>query len=106
MVFDVAMLYANYVSNDAPFGKISGFLIKDSSLYNSLRTMEVYWYTKHTSFAFKNMKSDNYIKYDDNCFSCHVSFDYYVYRGNKEYNYPSRYTFILLSRTAAINWAG
>jgi len=90
---EFAKTYATYTSDDGSFSKLSKYLIKGTQTYNDLRTMEVYWFTNHDRYDFKNFKTDNYIAYDQNSFSCHASFDYYVYRGKKEYHYPSGYTF-------------
>lgn len=98
MVFELAKMYSNYISADVKFEKLKPYLISKSKLYHRLRTMEVHWFTTHTRFAFENMKSDNYIKYDDNSFSCEVSFDYYIYRDTKEYKYPSKYAFYFVKQ--------
>ncbi len=89
---EFAKTYATYTSDDGSFSKLSKYLIKGTQTYNDLRTMEVYWFTNHDRYDFKNFNSENYIAYDDNSFSCHVTFDYYVYRGTREYHYPSGFT--------------
>lgn len=105
MVFDVSKLYSNYISDDKKFKDLAAYLVEDSTLYNRLRTMEVYFYTPHTSFQFKNMTSDRYIKFSDDCFSCHVSFTYVLYRGARAYEYPTNYTFFFIRQNGKFKLA-
>jgi len=96
MAIKITDVYANFITNDAPFTRLEPYLINDSQIYKNLRTMETNWFTNHTSTKIINHKVHDFNMYSENCFSCDISFDQYVYRGETEFPYPSdiKLTFI------------
>ena len=49
------------------------------------------WYIDHTGYAYENLQRLSLTSAGENAFTAELSFDYLVYRGAREYRYPSRY---------------
>jgi len=55
-------------------------------LYVNLRTSETYFVIDHSSYAFEDVKTSEFYAYDENTFSCRVSFTHVLKRyGSKDY---------------------
>lgn len=87
-----AKAYAEFITKDAQLSELSQYLLPGGSLYTSLQDFSNYWYIDHTSNEFKNVVLENFILYDASHYSCDISFDYYIYMGAQEYEYPTSYT--------------
>lgn len=65
--------YTKYLSNDATFGAVSGYLDKNSPLYGRVRSVEVEWVRDHSGYKISNEKVEEYYQYSEDIFSCRAS---------------------------------
>ncbi len=91
LMTDFAKLYANYVSKDATFKTLKPKMVQGTDFYESVRTFYNGWYIDHTGYEFRDLEISDVIRPDENTFVGNIKFDYVVFRGTKEYVYPSAY---------------
>lgn len=103
LITNVAQGFAKYVTNDFKFSNISKYFLSSSPIYDTIRVMEVYWYTPHDKYEFKNVKTMDFMSYSDDCFSYRITFDHDVYRNNKVASHREcDYTFVFIKSNK--NW--
>ncbi len=91
LMTDFSKLYANYITKDATFKMLKPKMLQGTEFYESVRTFYNGWYIDHTRYEFRDMEIFNIIRPDQNTFVGDIRFDYVVFRGTKEYKYPSAY---------------
>jgi len=85
-VVAAAQALAAYMQNDGKFSAAAAYVDPDSELYVNLRTSETYFVIDHSSYAFEDVKTSEFYAYDENTFSCRVSFTHVLKRyGSKDY---------------------
>lgn len=83
--------YAVYMQYDSTvavmgFGQIKGYFDPSSELYEDIRTVENNFVIEYSSYEFADEETSEYVRYDDNTFSCRVSFTHILHRtGNPDY---------------------
>ena len=88
-----AQKLANYTSEDLSRSGMLSYVENSSPAEKTIKSYSNYWYPSHKSTKMKNVVTDNYQVYSDDCFSCTVSFDYVVSYANRADNtYPTKYT--------------
>lgn len=100
LVIEVAQTYAKFVSKDAQFSELAKYFSKEILLYKKLANLYVQDYTEHDKYEFENIKTSDFMMYNENWFSCNISFDYNIYRANrnKTYSFPSDFTFSFIKK--------
>ena len=88
---EFSQYYARFITQDAGFGQLSGYLLQGTEFYTSLTQFYNGWYVTHDSYRFSNLELSDYQMYSPDHLSCRVKFDYSVFRGAKEYPFPSSY---------------
>lgn len=73
--------YAAYMQKDATFNSVAQYVERNSNLYTDLLTSETHWVNDHTGYRIENRKISEYYCYDENTFSCRVSFTHVLYGG-------------------------
>ena len=91
LMTDFSKLYANYITKDATFKMLKPKMLQGTEFYESVRTFYNGWYIDHTRYEFRDMEISNIIRPDENTFVGDIKFDYLIFRGTKEYKYPSAY---------------
>lgn len=91
LMTDFSKLYANYITKDATFKMLKPKMLQGTEFYESVRTFYNGWYIDHTRYEFRDMEISNIIRPDENTFVGDIKFDYFIFRGTKEYKYPSAY---------------
>jgi hypothetical protein len=91
LMTDFSKLYARYVSKDATFKMLKPKMVQGTDFYESVRTFYNGWYIDHTGYEFRDLTITDVIRPDENTFVGNIKFDYVVFRGKKEYVYPSAY---------------
>ena len=90
-VLEAIKKYAVYMQYDSSvavmgFGQIKGYFDPSSELYEDIRTVENMFVIEYTSYEFANEETSEYVRYDDNTFSCRVSFTHILHRrGSSDY---------------------
>ncbi|MBO4326460.1 MAG: hypothetical protein J5950_04250 [Clostridia bacterium] len=70
--------YAEYITNDMEHDKFMRLILEDQPMYSELVDNPYYFYTGHKKHWFENESWTDLRVYSDSCFSCEVSFDYYI----------------------------
>ncbi len=73
-VLEAAQAIAKYMQNDAKFGTPSVYIDPESELYENIRTSQTIWAIDHVSYSFEDASVTEFYMYDENTFSCRVSF--------------------------------
>lgn len=104
LAINVAQTYAKFVTNDATFTELSKYISRETSLYKKLSALEVQFYADHDKYEFQDIKTSDFMMYNDNCFSIRVKFTHIVYRTNrdKKFEFPSDFTFCFVKKNG--NW--
>lgn len=87
--------YSYYMSDDLGWGGFSGYLWRNAPVYDRLRTLEVYWYTNHTSTRFENLITDRWVCLSDDLVSLRFVYDYVVVGQGKVTVYDTDLTYYL-----------
>ncbi len=91
LMTDFSKLYARFISKDASFASLKPKMLQGTTFYSSVRTFDNGWYVDHTGYEFRNLTVSDLIRADENTFAGTIRFDHVVFRGTKEYVYPSAY---------------
>ncbi len=80
--------YSQYDSkvNATGFGQVAPYFDPESELYESIRTMENMFVIEYDKYEFTDMKASEFVKYDENTFSCRVQYTQKLYKGSKLYD--------------------
>ncbi len=73
-VLEAAQSIAKYMQNDAKFSTPAVYIDPKSELYENLRTSLTIFAIDHVSYSFEDAAVEEFYFYDDNTFSCRVSF--------------------------------
>lgn len=88
-----AKMFAMYTSDDRSSSAVLEYVLPDSKVYQYVRGFDGGWFMPHRDVEFLNMRTEHYVKLDENTFCCNVYYDYKViYRKTTE-TYPTAYTF-------------
>lgn len=82
-----AKKYAGFMSNDIGMDAFLSQILRGTQMYKDMSEYRQYWYTDHDSTAFENVEAYDLKVYGENCFSCAVYFDYWIYgqRGKPDF---------------------
>ncbi len=88
-----AKAFAMFTSGDRTVRQVMEYVGKDSKAAKYIAGFDDSWVIPHKAVEFHNLRTEHYVQYDSNTFSCDVYFDYHiVYRSGTEV-YPTGYTF-------------
>jgi hypothetical protein len=62
------------MGNDEKWANVKEYFDPSSKLYNSIRTSETSFVIDHSGYRFENESASEFYAYDENTFSCRVSF--------------------------------
>ena len=95
-VTKAAQAIAAYMQNDGKFSTVSPYIDSESELFVNLKTAETYFVVDHSSYSFEDVRTSEFCRYDENTFSCRVSFTHVLKRtGSKDYKDYIDTTFFL-----------
>ena len=82
-----AKKYAAFMSNDVSMSNFLSGIISGTKMYKDMSEYRQYWYTDHDSTKFENIEAYDLKVYGENCFSCAVYFDYWIFgqRGKPDF---------------------
>lgn len=86
-----AKTYAAFISSDAGRGELNALLLPGTEFWQAMQEFYNGWYIDHTGYGYENLQRLSLTSAGENAFTAELSFDYLVYRGAREYRYPSRY---------------
>lgn len=87
IAIDGAKAYAGFMSNDISMSAFLSRILSGTQMYKDMSEYRQYWYTDHDSTKFENVEAYDLRVYGENCFSCAVYFDYWIYgqRGKPDF---------------------
>lgn len=92
-VLKVAKHISSYSAKDASEASVLQYCAKNSPARESIKSFDNTWGTRHNGAVFENVQTSDYRLYSEDCFSCHVSFDYVATFGKSTVKtYPTVYT--------------
>lgn len=74
LILDASEAYAAYMQKDAPFNRIAKYVYRNCDLYTDLRTSDIRWVNEHTGYEIEDPEISELYYYDENTFSCRVTF--------------------------------
>ncbi len=83
-VLETAETIAMYMQKDTWFYRVSPYVDPESELYDNLQTSQTYFVIDHDSYAFEDVKLSEFFAYDENTFSCRVTFTHVLKRTYSE----------------------
>lgn len=92
-VFKVAKVFAKFTSDDASTSAIMKFVKEDTNASSYIYGFDGGWFLAHRDVDFEKMRTENYVMYDEDTFSCDVFFDYVIQYKKTTEVYPTGYTF-------------
>ena len=73
------MDYANYVSNDAPYGALDKYFPAGSELLTGIKKNQREWFDYHLTPEIKNQKMTSFTAFTEDAFSARVYLEQYMY---------------------------
>ena len=92
----LAQRIAKFTSQDLSQGAVLDNTVPGSPAEAQLKRFSNRWAPTHKSVSFRDMAVSDFYVLSDDCFTCHVTFDFIItsVRDN-EYPYPTEYTFCI-----------
>ena len=87
---------AKFISKDAGKGAIQKICAKNSPAETIFENLNNAFATPHSSVTFKNENAAEFYALSENCFTCHVTFDYVLKTAKGDKVYPTSYTFCVV----------
>ena len=85
-IMDFAKTYSVYMQGKGSFKAVSAYLEANTELYEQTRTAEVYFVMPYTSYSFEDMTVGEFYAYDENTFSCRISYVHLLHKeGSKDF---------------------
>jgi len=91
-IMEVAQAFARFTIGDASAHSMLQMIYKDSNAYRYVRGFDTSWFFATFSKSFANGRTENYVLYKDDFFSCDVYFDFTVQYRQETRTYDSAYT--------------
>ena len=79
-----AKAFATYMQSDASFNAVKPYLIAGTTFYTQTYYVENYFVIDHDSYSFDNVSASEFYEYDENTFSCRISFTHLLHRAGLE----------------------
>ena len=94
-VVKIARAFSQFTSDDLSVGRMLDYIKEDTKAENYIRSFDGGWFYPHESVEYENMRTERYVSYDENTFSCDVYFDYIINYKKTTEVYPTGYTLFL-----------
>ena len=85
-VIEAAQTYAASMQNDRPKSAALSFIEYGTKLYDQTVSVSTYWVSAHSGYRFEQVKADEFLSYDENTFSCRVSFVHVLTGGTTQFD--------------------
>ena len=91
----IAQTYSNYISLDVKWAKLKNEIMDGSNLLALIPMLEVQWYNAHNSWDMTDVCTSRPLCLNDCYALIHITYDYNIYRGSSESNFPTELAFYL-----------
>lgn len=88
---------ARFMSQEGGKDGILRICVKNSPAQKRFENLGNTYATPHTGYSIRNESASQFYRIAENCFTCHVSFDFVLNTTNGEMVYPTTYTFCVTS---------
>lgn len=82
---EAAQAYAASMQNDVPRSRALSYLLPGTTLYEQTRTLQLF-VDSHSGYRFEQVKAEEFYRYDENTFSCRVSFVHVLTGGSTKFD--------------------
>lgn len=82
---NAAVAYAAYMQKDGSIGELAKYTDTSTPFYRNVASTLIQFVKNHNGYKNDNMKVDSLMKYSDNLYSCHVSFNHTLILANTTY---------------------
>lgn len=89
---------AKFISRDSGKQAIQKICAPGSPAETIFENLSNTFTTPHTGVDIRNEAASQFYKLSDDCFTCHVTFDYVLYTKDGERVYPTAYTFCVIQQ--------
>ena len=89
---------AKFISRDAGKGSLQNFCAKNSPAAEIFKNLSNTFTTPHEGYSFDNEVVSQFYALSEDCFTCHVTFDYVLNTKNGKRPVPTAYTFCLVRK--------
>ena len=83
-VLEAARTYAAYMQSDAGFRAVAEYIDPSSELYKLTKDTITAFVIDHNGYSFENESADEFIRYDDDTFSCRVKLTHKLHKNGSE----------------------
>ena len=97
-VFALAKRIAKITARDASVESMYKYCASKSPARLIFENYSNRWATPHSKTAFTNEKITEFYQHSDNCFTCHISFDFLMKTSKGTQTYPTSYTFCIVKQ--------
>lgn len=94
-VVKIARAFSQFTSDDLSVNTMLEYIQEDTKAERYIRAFDGGWFYPHKSVEYENMRTERYVSYDENTFSCDVYFDYIINYKKTTEVYPTGYTLFL-----------
>lgn len=97
-VLSVIEPYAKFQANDVSFSKLSPYLLDGTEMKWRIGTSDVKWFADHKALYISEAEMKNVKLFDENTFSCNVTFTQVIEKSNATETTYSDYTWVFVNR--------
>ena len=83
-VIEAAQTYAAYMQSDLGFSSVAKYFEAGTKLYEQTRIVENYFVIDHSGYSFRDVSATEFYAYDEDTFSCRISFVHHLHRAGLE----------------------
>lgn len=94
-VIKIARAFSQFTSDDLSVNTMMDYIMDDTKAEQYIKSFDGGWFYQHRSVEYENMRTEKYVSYDENTFSCNVYFDYIINYKKTTEVYPTGYTLFL-----------
>lgn len=94
-VVKIARAFSQFTSDDLSVRAMKEYIKEDTKADRYISAFDGGWFYPHKSVEYENMRTERYVSYDENTFSCDVYFDYIINYKKTTEVYPTGYTLFL-----------
>lgn len=84
-VIEAAQTFAASMQNDRPRTAALSYIDRTSDLYQQTATISL-WVSEHSGYHFEKVKAEEFYRYDENTFSCRISFVHVLTGGTTKFD--------------------
>ncbi len=93
---EITKKYSLFIAKDITFSQLMPYLYQNTLFYDNLREFYNGWFTGHDSYGFEKTDYFGLEWFDDTHCKVGIEMNFYVFKGEKRFDYPIKYNVFLL----------